>query len=112
MYIVNGAKKWITNGLFADYCTAAVRTGGSGTHGISALVIPLKTKGVTCKKIENSGVHASGKCEYPVEMLFIAKAYHAIGSTYIEFDDVEVPASNLLGQENKGFPIIMNSMSI
>ncbi|KAL2692385.1 hypothetical protein Neosp_002792 [[Neocosmospora] mangrovei] len=89
-YIVNGAKKWITNGIFADYCTAAVRTGGDGTFGISALIVPLKASGVTCKKIENSGVEASG-------------------STYIEFDNVEVPVSNLLGQENKGFPIIMNS---
>lgn len=61
VYIVNGAKKWITNGIFADYCTAAVRTGGEGTQGISALVIPLKAPGVTCRKLENSGVHASGK---------------------------------------------------
>jgi alkylation response protein AidB-like acyl-CoA dehydrogenase len=61
VYIVNGAKKWITNGIFADYCTAAVRTGGEGTQGISALIIPMKAPGVTCRKIENSGVHASGK---------------------------------------------------
>lgn len=60
VYIVNGAKKWITNGIFADYCTAAVRTGGPGTSGVSALVIPMKAPGVTCRKIENSGVHASG----------------------------------------------------
>ncbi|KAG9817786.1 hypothetical protein KCU63_g18716, partial [Aureobasidium melanogenum] len=58
-YIVNGAKKWITNGYFADYATAAVRTGGEGKNGISALVIPLNLKGVTCKKIYNSGVNAS-----------------------------------------------------
>lgn len=62
-YIVNGAKKWITNGIFADYCTAAVRTGGDGTAGFSALIIPLKAPGVTCKKLSNSGVEASG--EYP-----------------------------------------------
>lgn len=61
VYIVNGAKKWITNGIFADYCTAAVRTGGEGTQGISALIIPMKAPGVTCRKIENSGVHASGR---------------------------------------------------
>lgn len=61
VYIVNGAKKWITNGIFADYCTAAVRTAGEGTQGISALVIPLKAPGVMCRKIENSGVHASGE---------------------------------------------------
>ncbi|PKY09422.1 acyl-CoA dehydrogenase NM domain-like protein [Aspergillus campestris IBT 28561] len=92
VYVVNGAKKWITNGIFADYCTAAVRTGGKGVQGVSALVIPLKSKGVMRRKIDNSGVHASG-------------------STYIEFDDVEVPVANLLGQENKGFPIIMSNFN-
>jgi len=61
IYIVNGTKKWITNGIFADYCTAVVRTGGSGRTGISALIIPMKTEGVTCRKLENSGVNASGK---------------------------------------------------
>lgn len=60
-YIVNGAKKWITNGVHADYCTAAVRTGGEGRSGVSALIIPLKAPGVTCRKMENSGVAASGK---------------------------------------------------
>jgi alkylation response protein AidB-like acyl-CoA dehydrogenase len=60
VYLVNGAKKWITNGLWADYCMAAVRTGGPGQGGISALVIPMKSKGVTCRKIENSGVNCSG----------------------------------------------------
>jgi alkylation response protein AidB-like acyl-CoA dehydrogenase len=60
-YIVNGQKKWITNGIWADYCTAAVRTGGSGAGGISALIIPLKNyPGVTTRKQTNSGVNASG----------------------------------------------------
>ena len=60
-YIVNGAKKWITNGLWADYCTAAVRTGGPGQGGISVLIIPLTAPGVTRKRLENSGVSASGR---------------------------------------------------
>lgn len=60
-YIVNGAKKWITNGIWADYCTAAVRTGGSGRHGISLLVIPLAAAGVTRRRMHNSGVNASGR---------------------------------------------------
>lgn len=91
-YIVNGAKKWITNGVYADYCTAAVRTGppGSGRKGVSALIIPLKARGVTLRKLQNSGVSASG-------------------STYIELDDVAVPKENLLGHENDGFEIIMSS---
>ncbi|KAJ5611082.1 hypothetical protein N7510_007801 [Penicillium lagena] len=53
-YIVNGAKKWITNGLWADYCTAAVRTGGPGRSGISLLVIPLTAPGVTRRRMYNS----------------------------------------------------------
>jgi alkylation response protein AidB-like acyl-CoA dehydrogenase len=63
-YIVNGAKKWITNGIWADYCTAAVRTGGPGRSGISLLVIPLKAEGVTCRRMFNSGVNASGMTDH------------------------------------------------
>ncbi|KAG0648044.1 acetyl-CoA dehydrogenase [Hyphodiscus hymeniophilus] len=92
VYVVNGAKKWITNGMWANYCTAAVRTGGPGKNGISALVIPLDSKGVTRRKIVNSGVAASG-------------------SAYLDFDDVEVPIQNLLGDENKGFKIIMSNFN-
>ncbi|OLL24208.1 putative acyl-CoA dehydrogenase YngJ [Neolecta irregularis DAH-3] len=88
-YIVNGAKKWITNAIFSDYATTAVRTGGPGRRGISALVIPLNLPGVRMRKMYNSGVAASG-------------------STYINFDDVKVPARYLLGKENDGFTIIMN----
>lgn len=68
-YIVNGAKKWITNGIWADYCTAAVRTGGEGQKGISALIIRLDSPGVTRKKIRNSGVEASGMNRQPPDSL-------------------------------------------
>ncbi|EED12838.1 acyl-CoA dehydrogenase [Talaromyces stipitatus ATCC 10500] len=91
-YIVNGAKKWITNGLWADYCTAAVRTGGPGRKGVSVLVIPLKQKGVTRKRMHNSGVNASG-------------------STFLEFDDVRVPADHLIGRVNEGFQIVMSNFN-
>ncbi|PCH05261.1 Acyl-CoA oxidase/dehydrogenase, type 1 [Penicillium occitanis (nom. inval.)] len=91
-YIVDGAKKWITNGIWADYCTAAVRTGGPGRKGVSVLVIPLNVKGVTRKRMHNSGVNASG-------------------STFLEFDDVRVPADHLIGTENEGFQIIMSNFN-
>ncbi|CAH0046634.1 unnamed protein product [Clonostachys solani] len=91
-YVINGAKKWITNAIWADYCTAAVRTGGPGQKGISAIVIPLASPGITRKKLFNSGVSSSG-------------------STYIEFDNVEVPIENLIGEENQGFRIIMSSIT-
>ncbi|KAL3495675.1 acyl-CoA dehydrogenase/oxidase [Aspergillus germanicus] len=92
VYVVNGSKKWITNGLWADYCTAAVRTGGPGKGGISLLVIPLAAKGVTRRRMHNSGVNASG-------------------STFFEFDEVRVPVDNLIGQENQGFPLIMSNFN-
>ncbi|KAL4812762.1 acyl-CoA dehydrogenase/oxidase [Aspergillus spinulosporus] len=91
-YVVNGSKKWITNGIWADYCTAAVRTGGPGRGGISLLVIPLKAEGVTRRRMHNSGVNASG-------------------STFIEFDDVRVPVDHLIGKENEGFPLIMSNFN-
>ncbi|OJD19654.1 hypothetical protein AJ78_00386 [Emergomyces pasteurianus Ep9510] len=91
-YVVNGAKKWITNGIWADYCTAAVRTGGEGRRGISLLIIPLTAKGVTRRRMENSGVNASG-------------------STFLEFDEVEVPVENLIGSENDGFKYIMSNFN-
>lgn len=70
-YIVNGAKKWITNGIWADYCTAAVRTGGPGRKGVSVLVIPLNEKGVTRKRMYNTGVHASGMSPISSMCLFV-----------------------------------------
>ncbi|TKA71099.1 hypothetical protein B0A49_03251 [Cryomyces minteri] len=91
-YVVDGSKKWITNGIWADYVTAAVRTGGPGRNGVSMLIIPLRSQGVTTRRMQNSGVGASG-------------------STFIEFDNVKVPVKNLLGLENKGFDIIMSSKS-
>lgn len=60
--------------------------------------------------MQNSGVNASGKSF----VLKINRSIHAIyiGSTFIEFDEVRVPATNLLGQENEGFPLIMSSVFI
>ena len=40
-YIVNGVKKWITNGAYADYFVTAVRTGDAGMFGISMLLIEV-----------------------------------------------------------------------
>ncbi len=87
-YIVNGAKKWITNGVFADYFTVAVRTGGAGMGGISLLLIERTFPGVTTRQMNCSGVWCSG-------------------TTYITFEDVKVPVKNLIGKENQGFLYVM-----
>merc|ERR1712100_833529 len=91
-YIVNGEKKWITNGVFADFFTVAVRTGGDGMGGVSLLLIEKTMPGVTTKRMKCSGVWPSG-------------------TTYITFEDVKVPAENLIGKENQGFKYIMSNFN-
>lgn len=91
-YIVNGTKKWITNGAFADYFTVAVRTGGEGMGGISMLLLERSFEGVSTRKMETQGMKTSG-------------------SGYITFEDVKVPVENLIGKENKGFKVIMSNFN-
>jgi alkylation response protein AidB-like acyl-CoA dehydrogenase len=90
-YIVNGQKKWITNGVFADYFTVAVRTGGPGHDGVSLLLVP-RTAGVKTTQMKCQGVWSSG-------------------TTYITFEDVKVPVENLIGKEGEGFKYIMQNFN-
>ncbi|KAI8929621.1 acyl-CoA dehydrogenase/oxidase [Entophlyctis helioformis] len=87
-FIVNGEKKWITNGTYADYFTVAVRTGGPGMNGVSLLLIERSMPGVKTRHMPCSGVWASG-------------------TSFVSFEDVKVPVENLIGQLNKGFKCIM-----
>jgi alkylation response protein AidB-like acyl-CoA dehydrogenase len=83
-YIVNGEKKWITNGIWADYFTTAVRTGKPGMNGLSVLLIEREAGGVSTRRMDCQGVLSSG-------------------TTYVTFEDVKVPVENLIGKENQGF---------
>ena len=87
-YIVNGEKKWITNGVWADFFTVAVRTGGPGMGGVSMLLIERSMGGIVTKQMQCQGVWSSG-------------------TTYITFEDVKVPVENLIGKENEGFKYVM-----
>ncbi|PKS11192.1 hypothetical protein jhhlp_002953, partial [Lomentospora prolificans] len=91
-YIVNGEKKWITNGIWSDYFTTAVRTGGPGMNGVSLLLIEREAGGVSTRKMDCQGVWSSG-------------------TTYITFEDVKVPVENLIGKENQGFRVIMTNFN-
>lgn len=59
-YALNREKKWITQGQWADHALVAARTGPNGAKGISVFIIPLNTKGISKRKMENSGVSSSG----------------------------------------------------
>lgn len=91
-YIVNGEKKWITNGIWCDYFTTAVRTGAEGMNGVSLLLIERSFGGVSTRRMDCQGVWSSG-------------------TTYITFEDVKVPVENLLGKENGGFRVIMTNFN-
>ncbi len=87
-YRVNGSKTFITNGVRADLLVTAVKTTAEGGHhGLSFLVIE-RGEGVESRAIEKLGWHASD-------------------TALISFDDVWVPEENLLGEENRGFQLIM-----
>ena len=89
VYIVNGAKTFITSGVRADFVTTAVRTGGSGHGGISLLVIERGTPGFTVgKKLRKTGWWASDTGE-------------------LNFDNCRVPVANRIGAENQAFAMIM-----
>jgi hypothetical protein len=70
-YIVNGEKKWITNGIWCDYFTVAVRTSDKGMNGISVLLIERSHGGVSTRRMDCQGVWSSG-------------------TTYITFEDTKV----------------------
>jgi acyl-CoA dehydrogenase len=89
-YLVNGSKTFITNGARADFVVTAVKTTEDGGHqGISFLLIEKGMEGFeVSKKLEKLGWHASDTAE-------------------LSFTDVFVPEENLLGDENRGFYLIM-----
>ena len=88
-YVINGSKTFITNGVYSDYLVVAAKTNPDlGNKGISIFLIDRDTPGVSATKLDKLGWRASDTGE-------------------IAFDNVTIPASNLMGEENKGFAYIM-----
>ncbi|KAJ4290962.1 hypothetical protein N0V90_010158 [Kalmusia sp. IMI 367209] len=86
-YVVRGTKKWITNGMWCDYFVTGCRT----EKGFSVLLIERDSA---------------------VETKLIKTSYStAAGTAFVEFNDVEVPVENLLGEEDKGFVVIMSNFN-
>jgi acyl-CoA dehydrogenase len=89
-YVVNGSKTYITNGVRADFVVTAVKTTEEGGHqGLSFLILEREMEGYqVSRKLEKLGWRASDTAE-------------------LAFGDVFVPEENLLGEENRGFYLIM-----
>jgi acyl-CoA dehydrogenase len=91
-YVINGSKCFITNGGYADFYTVYAKTDKDAGHrGISAFVVPREAGVVVDKKEDKMGQRASN-------------------TATITFNDCEVPADHLLGEENKGFKLAMMTL--
>jgi acyl-CoA dehydrogenase len=91
-FIVNGSKTFISSGMRADYFTTAVRTGGPGIEGISLLLIEKDMQGFTRTKLQKMG-------------------WHCGDTAALYFDNVEVPAENLIGPQDGGFLRIVENFN-
>ncbi|HIN39485.1 MAG TPA: acyl-CoA dehydrogenase [Flavobacteriales bacterium] len=93
-YVVNGAKTFITNGVYGDFMIAVVKTDPSaGINGVSLLVIDRNAEGVSARKLEKLGWHASDTAE-------------------LNYDNVKVPVENLIGEEGQGFYYLMGGLQL
>ncbi len=94
-YVLNGSKVFITNGGEADtYIVFASTNPEAGTRGISAFIVEKDYPGLIVGKDEKKmGMHGSRTVQ-------------------LTFDNMKVPAKNLLGEENKGFSIAMANLNV
>lgn len=93
-FVINGSKTFITNGVYADYYVVAAKTNPElGNKGISIFLVDAKTPGISATKLDKLGWRASDTAE-------------------IAFDNVEIPVVNLMGEEEKGFPYIMQHFAL
>ncbi len=93
-YIINGSKTFITNGVYGDYVILAAKTDpAAGNKGISIFIVDLNLPGVTANKLNKLGWRASDTAE-------------------LAFDNVVVPATQLMGEEGMGFGFIMEAFAL
>lgn len=94
-YVLNGSKVFITNGGAADtYIVFASTKPSAGSRGISAFIVEKDTPGLVIGKNEKKmGLHGSKTVQ-------------------LTFENMRVPAENLLGEENKGFSIAMANLNV
>ena len=93
-YIINGSKTFITNGVYSDYLIVAAKTDPTSKHtGMSLFILDREMPGITATKLDKLGWKASDTGE-------------------IAFDNVKVPLKNLMGEEGKGFPYIMQHFAL
>ncbi|HWH30931.1 MAG TPA: acyl-CoA dehydrogenase family protein [Mycobacteriales bacterium] len=93
-YVVTGTKAWVTHGGEADFYNLMVRTGGPGAKGVSCLLAPADTPGLSAAAPEKKmGMRSSPTAS-------------------VVLDAARVPAERLLGAEGEGFRIAMAALDL
>lgn len=93
-YILNGSKTFITNGIYGHFVILVCKTNpDAGAAGVSLLVVDLNSDGIAKNKLKKLGWYSSDTAE-------------------LHFDNVKVPAKNLLGEEGKGFYYLMGGLQL
>ncbi|HTL76110.1 MAG TPA: isovaleryl-CoA dehydrogenase [Casimicrobiaceae bacterium] len=92
-YVLNGTKMWITNGPDADTLVVYAKTDPqAGPRGITAFIVEKGLRGFsTAQKLDKLGMRGSNTCE-------------------LVFEDCEVPAANVLGEEGRGVNVLMSGL--
>ncbi|MGB7482062.1 MAG: acyl-CoA dehydrogenase family protein [Castellaniella sp.] len=91
-YVLNGAKAFISGAGDTDVLVVMARTGGEGARGISALVVPADSAGITYGRKENK------------------MGWNSQSTRPITFENVQVPVENRLGEEGEGFRFAMKGL--
>ncbi|MEU2777339.1 acyl-CoA dehydrogenase family protein [Streptomyces sp. NPDC007162] len=91
-WVINGTKAWITHGGIADFYAVMARTGGEGSHGITAFLVPGDAPGLSGAAPEKKmGMKGSPTAQ-------------------VHLDDVRVPDERRLGEEGQGFAIALSAL--
>ena len=93
-FVINGSKTFITGAMNADYFVVAARTGGPGLEGISLFFVDAETEGFSRTPLDRK------------------MGWWCSDQATLFFEDCRVPATNLMGEENRGFLTVMENFNL
>ena len=91
-WILNGSKMWISGATTSDFYIVLARTSDGKTEGVSTLIVPSKTPGISATEVDTFAINGYDTCQ-------------------VFFDNVKVPADNLLGVEGQGFRQVLATLN-
>lgn len=91
-WLLNGSKMWISGATTSQFYVVLARTSEGKTDGVSMLIVPSSAKGIKATEVDTFAINGYDTCQ-------------------VYFDDVFVPAENLLGVEGQGFRQVLATLN-